>query len=256
MDANTSRETGMDRASARKRKSWDEDTTTEPMRPAARGQIARNPSTDQKRVRREMARKTAMVTCAVCSYSGESHSSACAHCGSLDTKIATRFDTQAWRLNPGDKIQLSNGQTQQVTRVRPHENGAGSHVYVDTDGGTTLAHRNDNFTVVPSNTLQQTSPGYGTPGGNFNYLPWDRTPGGSSTGGCPRCGGHLVRRGDHFQCGNCGYQQQQGGASGHSFSPHNQIITTFSTVNQELSAVALRSRHMLDTTLDNQGDTP
>ena len=275
-----------------KGRSLDDESTSQPMRPAARGQIARNPSTDQKRVRRANMRKSAdwtpgHVSCRSCGYvghpmmSGGATGPECSHCGSYEVsktrpevqtggqsypensrylhqgdygrtsaKQATVLDTRAEMLNPGDQIRTPNGRTMKVTRVRPHETHAG-HVYVDTDGGTALVKRTDGFQVVPKNSQQQSLPGYGTPGGNANHLPFDPQSGGSNSPGatkCPNCqaSGTLARKGDHFACSRCGYQEAFGGAGGHSFSDASSVVRTFSTLDTHQSAVARRATALLN----------
>lgn len=202
------------------RSTWDDEPSTQPMRPSARGQIARNPSTDQKRVRRANNRKVAdwtpgHVTCSSCGFTGhpvlgDGTGANCARCGSYSVtktrpaptggtpypdnsrylhqgdyqrsaaKQATVQDANAEWLNPGDTIRVPNGKTQKVQRVRPHESSA-DHVYVDTDGGTAVVRRTDRFQLVRDNQQQQSLPGYGTPGGNTNALPGDtQTSGGSN----------------------------------------------------------------------------
>ena len=174
-------------------------------------------------------------------------------------KIATQFDTQAWKLNPGDNVRMPNGRTMKVNRVRPHET-SGHHVYVDTDGGTAQVGRNDAFHVVHKNQQQQSLPGYGTPGGNTNRLPFDPQtnneggPKSDNQGGkdCPSCGskGSMQRQGDKYVCSRCGFSQTFGGAGGHSFTdqPHQlQNTSSYSTINTSgMSAIARRAHAVLD----------
>lgn len=208
------------------RSTWDDEPSTQPMRPAARGQIARNPSTDQKRVRRANNRKVAdwtpgHVTCSSCGYTGhpvlgDGTSANCARCGSysvsktrpaptgaqpapdnarylhqgdygrMAAKTATVRDTQAEWLNPGDQIRTPNGKTQKVLRVRPHEQSA-AHVYIDTDSGTAVVRRSDRFQVSPDNNQQQSLPGYGIPGGNTDSLPGETQLGGTNNATSTEC---------------------------------------------------------------------
>jgi hypothetical protein len=159
------------------------------------------------------------------------------------------LDTNAWKLNPGDQIKTPNGRTQKVVRIRPHETSA-NHVYVDTDAGTTLAERNDSFQVAPRNSQQQSLPGYGTPGGNSNRLPFDPQSSGDNsapTSKCPNCGGPgtLRQAGDHYQCSRCGYQEQFGGAGGAAFSDNPSVVRTFSTINHFQPALARRAAALL-----------
>lgn len=319
--------------------SFEDAPHSQPMRPAARGQIARNPSSDQKRVRRaNTLRRSAdwtpgEVKCRTCGYqggpmmSGGATGPECSHCGSYEVskvrpehtggeaypensrylnqgdysrqaakdpnayldnicpgcggpanhrnpegtcnscmpevrrlmderedddryreaKVATVLDTRAEMLNPGDQIRNPNGRTQKVVRVRPHETSA-KHVYVDTDGGTAVVERSAGFQVVPKNSQQQSLPGYGTPGGNANHLPFDPQSGNASNAApstqCPNCQGHgtLARQGDHYTCSRCGYREQFGGAGGHAFSDASSVVRTFSTINgSTMSAVARRA---------------
>lgn len=325
-----------------KGRSYDNEPTQQPMRPVLRGQIARNPSTDQKKARRANMRKSAdfnesgaawvpgHVSCQSCGYKGHPRlgdtGPECGACGSysvtkhkapvgpdnsrylaaadpnayLDSqcpgcggpansrnpegtcngcmpevrswtdrredddraretndgrhasKTATVLDTRAEMLNPGDQIAMPNGRTQKVTRVRPHETSA-KHVYVDTDAGTALVERSSGFQVAPKNSRQQALPGYGTPGGNSNTLPFDPQTGGSNaapSSKCPNCGGSgtLMRKGDHYVCSRCGYAEQFGGAGGATFSDASSVVRTFSTVNQFTPAVARRAAALLATT--------
>jgi ribosomal protein L37AE/L43A len=169
-------------------------------------------------------------------------------------KTATQFDTRADKLNPGQHIRTPTGGTTQVRRVRNHES-SGKHVYVDTDLGTTVVPREDAFEVVPQNARQQESPGYGTPGGNSNTLPFDpHGPGGSNTStssSCPVCGtsGSLRRSGDHYTCSKCGYQENFGGPADKNYSSSTQVIRTFTNKNNNrrtASVIAQRARQVLD----------
>lgn len=326
--------------------SWEDEPSSQPMRPAARGQIARNPSTDQKRVRRAQQRKVAEwtpghVNCSSCGFTGhpvlgDGTSANCARCGSYDVtktrpgvptggtphpdnsryldqgdyarmasaqpvepqacpdcwgrgqvqsgyaltdeggsdrmrpvhtacptcggagtaKVATVLTNSAEWLNPGDEIRIPNGKTQKVVRVRPHETSA-HHVYVDTDGGTTVVNRTDKFNVVPRNSQQQSMPGYGIPGGNTNRLPGDPQTSGDNVAKstqCPVCGAKdsLTRQGDGYVCQRCGYREQVGGAGGHTFSDSPSVVKTFSTINTpHQSAIARRAQSVL-----NQKENP
>jgi ribosomal protein L37AE/L43A len=183
-------------------------------------------------------------------------------------KTATILNTDAWRLNPGDNITMPNGRTMKVQRVRPHETN--NHmVYVDTDGGTTLAERAQRFQVRPHNSQQQSSPGYGTPGGNTDKIHGEEDVKGNNemphspskeSNQCPSCRskGTLQRQGDHYTCSKCGYRESFGGAGGHAFtdSPrqviprgqelHNRREAQYSTINTSgISAIARRARALL-----------
>lgn len=184
-------------------------------------------------------RKRAFVVCSTCSYQGISDTPSCTYCGSRNTKTATVFDTQAWRLNPGDQIrQDGTNQVMQVQRVRPHETMGGTHVYVDTDQGTTLVRRNDSFVVAPHNSAQQSVPGYGIAGGNF-LQNVNTTP--AADAKCNACGQHgtLVRSGDHFVCSRCHNTTSMGGAGQHQFGNQTQIIAS------NLTAVGRRAAALL-----------
>lgn len=193
---------------------------SQPMGARSRGQIARNPSTDQKKVRRSNTIK----------------------------RVATVLPpTRAEYLNPGDDVSLPNGKTVKVQRVRPHET-SGKHCYVDTDQGTTMVERGSPFQVVPRNNRQQSMPGYGTPDGNTNRLPDER--GGTNaapSSKCPVCGtSGLTRSGDHYMCSRCGYKESFGGAGGNTFSDARSIVRTFSTINGNTqSAIARRAQQVL-----------
>lgn len=170
--------------------------------------------------------------------------------------LATVLDTQAWKLNPGDQILLGNGQTSQVRRIRQHETSPTTHVYVDTDMGTAVVPREKGFRLAPANTRQQSLPGYGTPGGNSNTLPWmgnNGTTPASGGGKCPHCGHTMVRRGNAFVCTNCGNTQAQEGAQGVNFTSMPRVLSPrrasnkYSTVNQpHLSVVATVAAAMAD----------
>lgn len=170
---------------------------------------------------------------------------------------ATVLDTRAEMLNPGDQIKSPNGRTQKVTRVRPHETSA-KHVYVDTDGGTALVERSAGFQVAPKNSQQQSLPGYGTPGGNANHLPFDPQSGNATNAApstkCPNCGGPgtLAQKGDHYSCTRCGYQENFGGAGGNAFSDASSVVRTFSTINSGTQSVVARRAAALLNQEENQ----
>jgi hypothetical protein len=203
--------------------------------------------------------------CKACNGHGKDFTNqSCQRCGGsgkvrVASKTATMIDTFADKLNPGDSVRLPNGKTQRITRVRKHET-SGSHVYVDTDGGTALVKRNQGFSVVPVNNTQQHLPGYGTPGGNSNSIPWDKQTGGDNTPGgapgaghgvtqCPNCSGvgSLKREGDHFKCARCGYRENFGGAGGATYTDQTHRIQNFSSrINERpMSAIARRASEML-----------
>lgn len=234
----------------------DPELTRERMGPVRVATPRRNPSTDQKKIRRQMglqqptnSQRTAMAVCASCSGAGRAgHSNLpCGSCGGSGSCVrveATVLDTWAERLNPNDQIGLPNGKTQKVLRVRRHETDA-QKLYVDTDGGTALVNKRDTFRVVPHNSQQQSMPGYGKPGGNSNKTPFGGHGGqaGSnekSTTQCPSCGrnGSLQQRGDHYQCSHCGYQESFGGAGNHTFTDRPSIVQAPSRERSGLSPFA------------------
>lgn len=173
----------------------------------------------------------------------------------------------AERLNPCDAVRSADGKTTKVIRVRPHETDS-RHVYVDTESGTSMVARNSTFDVVPFNSMQQSTPGYGTPGGNSNYQPWSGTDtpdnsargSGESKSECPVCRtpGSLYRQGDHYSCNKCGYREQFGGAGDNTFSDASHIVQKFDnntidnrrifwTINgDQRSAIARRAQQVLD----------
>jgi len=177
--------------------------------------------------------------------------------------IATQFDTQADRLNPGDQIRTPTGQTVKVLRMRNHET-SGNHVYMDTDQGTSVVRRKSPVSIVPHNSQQQELPGYGTPGGNTNQLPMDagnvgpskQTPGGSNApknADCPVCGGKgtLHRQGQNYVCSKCGYRENFGAAGpgeGYNFTDMTQQLRGQSS----LSAIARRAQEVLEATKEIQ----
>lgn len=228
----------MDKAAAvpKGNRAPDAESTREPMRAGVRrgNEVRRSPSTDEKKAKR------------------------------LQSKGTVNPGVWAERLSPGDQIQLPNGKTQQVLRVRRHETSS-NHVYVDTDGGTVPVERRQPFTVVPHNSQQQSSPGYGVPGANSNAHPFSGHggPGGSNQANstqCPNCRGNgtLARKGDHYACSRCGYVERFGGAGGLAFSDQKSQVTnlprstqprvnSFATVNGPLtSAIARRAREVLE----------
>lgn len=175
-----------------------------------------------------------------------------------EPRTATVLNTQADKLNPGDQVLLQNGQTSQVRRVRPHETSPSTHVYVDTDQGTTVVQRTKGFQLAPTNSRQQMLPGYGNPGGNSNQLPWHGSPAGNAGAGsgaptCPNDGSRMLQRGTEFVCPKCGHTAGQGGASGANFTSAPRILNprgaskSYSTVNNpQLSVVAKVASAMAD----------
>jgi hypothetical protein len=138
-------------------------------------------------------------------------------------------------------------------RVRPHETSSG-HVYIDTDGGTAPARRDLAVEVANQNSMQQSLPGSGTPGGNTNSLPFGGGQSGGSapaTSSCPQCGakGSLARHGDTFRCQRCGYQAQYNGGGSLQFSDrHSQpmVASKYVTHTSTTSAVARRAAALLN----------
>lgn len=247
----------------------DPESTRERMGPQRVATPRRNPSTDQKKVRRQIGlqqssgqRTAALERCVACKGSGcEQDTRPCPTCGGSGSHVAMRVEattTENWaeRLNPGDQISLPNGKTMKVNRVRHHETDS-QRVYVDTDGGTALVDRRKTFSVVPHNSRQQSTPGYGRPGGNSNTMPFGGHGGQSGTNErgattqCPSCGrnGTLQQRGSHYQCTHCGYQESFGGAGGSTFTDRESIVGAPSRdrggLNPTASLIARRAREVL-----------
>lgn len=169
-------------------------------------------------------------------------------------RSATMVETEAWQLNGGDSIRLPNGQVLKVQRVRPHETDPVGRVYVHTDQGTALAGRYEKFTRVPDTTGQQSLPQYADPSGNSNSLPMlSPHPGGQHDPGmkaptqCTACGfGTMMRQGNTYRCARCGHVHKPGGGD-LEYSDANQVVRTFSTINNPMrSVVASRARQMLN----------
>lgn len=167
-------------------------------------------------------------------------------------KISTQYTVRADQLRPGDQVRVPTGQTTKIKRVRRHET-SGKHVYVDTEGGTTVVPVDEMFESVPQNARQLEVPGYGVPGGTSNRLPFDpHGPGGSNVPTettCPVCGskGTLRRTGDHYTCSKCGYQENFGGAAEKGYSSSQQVIRTFTSNNRKTaSAIAKRAQQVLE----------
>lgn len=175
-------------------------------------------------------------------------------------------------INSGDKIRTPTGQTMTVRQVRKHET-SGDHYYLDTDVGTTVVPYSTAFEVVPSNMQQQSFPGFGTPGGNTNALPFGGKQDQETTNSpdaptvCPVCGtkGSLHRRGDKFRCSKCGYQENYmgGGDQAYSDSPQQVSVPTRRTPENKQdfymrrssrdprSAIAKRAASVLDQMKEN-----
>jgi ribosomal protein S27AE len=170
--------------------------------------------------------------------------------GVHDAHTATLLDISADRLQPGDSILGPTGQTMRVKRVRNHET-SNKHVYVDTDGGTTMVERAHNFKIAPHNTTQQETPGFGIPGANTNSQPFSRDHGQSnqvSSQTCPNCGatGSMTRRGGTYVCSRCGYHEQTGPlGEGANLLDSERVIKSFSSLDRP-TAIASRARAVLN----------
>jgi ribosomal protein L37AE/L43A len=189
------------------------------------------------------------------------------HSGSR--KQATVHHVRADQLNPGDQFVDEAGRTHVMEMGRKHETARDPdpNWYLHTNQGTTLVRRNQMFDVSPTNNRQQSLPSYGTPGGNSNVLPFNpqSSPGaknvapgetGQAGGGhgtqCPSCkaSGTLTRKGNHYVCSRCGYQETfgGGGGAGNAFSdaPRRVRGSRYSTINSAgMSAIARRARAVL-----------
>lgn len=179
-----------------------------------------------------------------------------------ERKVATQIETNVASadgrvlLNPGDAIRMPNGLTVNVKNVRRHETSL-DHYYVDTDAGTTVVPYSTKFQVVPSNSRQLSLPDYGTPGGNFNYLPGNPQHNESSNAighdeECPSCGrkGTMSMHNDKYTCSVCGYGASRRGEN--EFSDNNQVIKNWSARKTPTTAIAKRAAIVLATT---EGDT-
>lgn len=170
-----------------------ESTAQEPMR-GSQPSVRRNPSTDQLKKRRQMARaqKTALTVCAACGnprcdadvwrqaaeVNGRLYSAAenqrdeareqlrllacasdgpCGACGCTLVTQATVLPTNAERLQSGHTIRLPSGQRVKVKGVRPHEN-SGGHLYLDTDIGTSVVDRKAQFHVMQGDAAERGAP--------------------------------------------------------------------------------------------------
>lgn len=181
----------------------DESPRQESMRAGLKPAQRKAPSQDQKRVRREMQRKTATQ---------------------IDTTLASP-DGRV-NVNPGDAIRLPTGETTKVKSIRRHET-SGDHYYLDTDLGTTVVPYHTKVSLVPSETRSQALPSYTDTRANTNTLPGDvqqshpDKPEGSDK--CPVCGGHSVKeKGTKDVCSECGYSTEARG--GMSFSDARQFL--------------------------------
>lgn len=130
----------------------------EPMRGQQPG-VRRNPSTDQKKVRRKMQRK-----CAACAAPS---AGCCDSCGCTLTSEAGVRTTDAERLLKGNVIRMPNGQHVRVMGPPRRHETSGNHVYIDTDIGTQLVHRNKQL-----NTLTGPEEGDEGPTDTRQTQPW------------------------------------------------------------------------------------
>lgn len=177
---------------------------------------------------------------------------------------ATQFQTNIAAVdgrllvNQGDHIRMPNGQTVEVKNIRRHET-ARDHFYVDTDAGTTLLKGSTSVEVVPRDTRNQAFPGYGVPGGNFNYMPGhpqaneshNDEPHGAV---CPSCGraGSMHMRGGKYQCSQCGYSTTRQGDFSFSDSPYQYLASSRWSPDAPHTAVARRAAEVSAT---HEGDT-
>jgi hypothetical protein len=192
-----------------------ESTAQEPMR-GSQPSVRRNPSTDQLKKRRQMARaqKTALTVCAACQGPSDGP---CGACGCTLVTQATVLPTNAERLQSGHTIRLPSGQRVKVKGVRPHEN-SGGHLYLDTDIGTSVVDRKAQFHVMQGDAAERGAPfkqpmNRETPG-NFNTglsESTEKAKAAPAAGKCPSCGkGPLVNHGGKMTCRNCGYATSGG----------------------------------------------
>lgn len=240
----------------------EEQPSQQPMRQSAKPIDRRRPSNDQKRVRREMQRRTAACdsSCVACGCVGRavtaSGSPACGSCGSLSV-TATRFQSPVATadgkvlINQGDQIRTPTGQTITVNKVRRHET-SGDHYYLDTDAGTSVVPYSTAFDMVSQsgNQSQEALPGTGVPGGNSNNMPFNPQAGGEAGSTetptqCPSCGrkGTLNRKGGKYQCSSCGASANPTGGAGMNFSDSTQQIR--SSINDPRSAIARHASTVL-----------
>lgn len=205
-----------DAARPRKLRAEDEQSTTQESMRGSQPSVRRNPSTDQKKKRRQMQR-SALYVCAGCQMDVDGRVASCAACGCTLQYTATVLPTNAERLQAGHVLRLPSGQRVKVKAIRPHEN-SGQHVYLDTDIGTSVVDRKHQFHVVQGDAAtrgapfrQQTNP---QAPGQFNTGLAESTeapkaPG--AAGKCPSCGkGPLSNHGGKMVCRNCGYSSSGG----------------------------------------------
>ena len=158
-------------------------------------------------------------------------------------KTATMFDTRADKLNPGNHIyNAETGKTTEIVNLSLHPS-SGKHVILKSKDGVVTVPREQMFQVVPVNSAQQSSPGYGRPAqGDAGNTLKETT--------CKRCGrkGNLVQKGGVYVCKFC-ENVEQGGAGGLFYSSQPDVIRTFTNKNNNrrtASVIAQRARQVLD----------
>jgi hypothetical protein len=197
-------------------RSSDDEPRTVPMRP--REVVQKNPTTDQKRVRRQMAR---------------------------NQRTATEIPSSADKLRPGDVIRGPNNTTVTVKQVRLHKADS-SKVLVDTESGTLVVPRSQAFTLVPVNNRQRELPDQGPVAG----APTTDLPMGGKGQQDPSQG----HQGD--QCPVCGARMQLRRASGNALyvCPRDGYSVQANGIGAATDPDLLpQRRSTLDTTADMRG---
>lgn len=227
-----------------------ESTAAEPMR-GSQPSVRRNPSTDQKKTRRQMQRSQQRTAISVCAACQASSAGPCQSCGCTLVTRATVLPTNAERLQSGHVLRLPSGQRVKVKGVRPHEN-SGGHLYLDTDIGTSVVDRKAQFHVMQGDAAERGAPfkqptNRETPG-NFNTNLAESTEkpeAAPAAGKCPNCGkGPLVNHGGKMVCRNCGYTSS-GGDSDFGDAGYRRP-TAF--LHDGMTAVARRAQTLVERT--------
>jgi len=227
----------------------DQESTTQESMLGSQPSVRRNPSTDQKKTRRQMqrAQKTA---CAACQRPS---AGPCDTCGCTLVVQATVLPTNAEGLQQGHVLRLPSGQRVKVKSLRPHENSR-DHMYLDTDIGTAVVHRKAPFNVMTGDAASRGVP-FKQPGnretpGNFNTElgeSTDRQQAPAAAGKCPNCGkGPLVNHGGKMRCRNCGYASS-GGDSDFG-EPGYRRPATSAYQHDGRSAIARRAQSLVERT--------
>lgn len=242
---------GLDTTAAKPKglRASDDQPSTVPMRP--REVVQKNPTTDQKRVRRQMARqqRTAAGDGDVVTQVGKEWRALCSSCPpgnkwftakrtedearralamhnqrkhskQAALHLATEIPSSADKLRPGDVIRGPNNSTVTVKQVRNHKADS-SKVLVDTEAGTLVVPRTQNFTLVPVNNRQREVPDQGPVAGSpVGDLPMggrgQQDPSQGHQGdSCPVCGARMqLRRANGsalYVCPRDGYSVQANG---------------------------------------------